>query len=579
MSSHLILIEAPGKIATLRAILDTLGVDAQVMATRGRIFDLPKDRIGLDPSTLLPAEWEPVSAYRVRELQEAMQKAGSVLIMTDDDVEGEVIAHHLVNLSGRQDAQRVRLKGLTVESVRQALYATDTLNPHTLSVGVARRSLDRVIGYVLSRPRPEADQGILSGVIGRIQTPLLQMAVRANPVIGWLRHDWPAADGADPWALTVPVRRCGLEEARRMKTVLGRLSTPPPAAVGWEQQVPFEPPLPWDGGEALLHTAHALHAPLREVSRALQRNYESGRMSYPRSDSRRLTPESLRTLNRIAHRHGMATHMDRLAQAAREDTRRRVQDAHEALHPLTEEVPLHLDEMSLSFEDKVLVTLTRHLLEAASPEATLTHQSAEVKRLVDSDTWAELTRLSSALRANLVWTRSVKQVNGSSRRDALDPLFPPPFGEGRRCAHRDGAASAVTFHPRPADQILLGMLLKKGLGRPSTYTHHVENVLRRYFNAALKPNGNAFKAIRFAEAVAPVLLDPNRVAEVERLLEEALGGDLAGASRTKIEQALRMIGLEPNDLRDAVKMIAEADPKPDEAAHKTARGRISLDLV
>src|SRR3546814_15394932 len=85
--------EAPGKARQLEPVLAKLGLDARVQATKVHLMSMPGrlTPIGIDRSMrdFARAPLDPTIALRIRE---EVAKAGRVVIATDADAEGDVIA-------------------------------------------------------------------------------------------------------------------------------------------------------------------------------------------------------------------------------------------------------------------------------------------------------------------------------------------------------------------------------------------------------------------------------------------------------------------------------------------------------
>lgn len=88
MPNTVFVIEAPGKIRSLRKILSELRINAQVVATGGALYDMPKDQLGLNPNDLTPERWTPTSQRTISHLTKKFKDADQIYVMTDADREG-----------------------------------------------------------------------------------------------------------------------------------------------------------------------------------------------------------------------------------------------------------------------------------------------------------------------------------------------------------------------------------------------------------------------------------------------------------------------------------------------------------
>lgn len=82
-------IEAPGKVDSLRAALKDAGfLHDRILATYGRLYDLPEDRLALDPNNPHIVAWQAKRPDQIRKLKGLIESADEVLIATDSDIEG-----------------------------------------------------------------------------------------------------------------------------------------------------------------------------------------------------------------------------------------------------------------------------------------------------------------------------------------------------------------------------------------------------------------------------------------------------------------------------------------------------------
>ena len=124
MKNHLIIVESPSKIKTLKKFLDS---KYSVEASVGHIRDLPKSNLGIDVAKDFSAEYNvsPNSVKTVKALKSALKKADELLIATDPDREGEAIAWHIVDeLKPKIPVKRLVFNEITKTAILEALEKT-----------------------------------------------------------------------------------------------------------------------------------------------------------------------------------------------------------------------------------------------------------------------------------------------------------------------------------------------------------------------------------------------------------------------------------------------------------------------
>lgn len=178
----LLVVESPAKALTLRR---WLGPGWDVRATGGHLLDLPRNREGIDLASGFEPAWELIRgrARTLSELKRAARRAERVLLATDPDREGEGIAWQLASELGAEGGSsrvaRVLLRELTPEAVTHALACPVRLDRARAEAQLARRVVDRLIGYRLSARLSSALRPGLAA--GRVQAAALRLAAAWKP--------------------------------------------------------------------------------------------------------------------------------------------------------------------------------------------------------------------------------------------------------------------------------------------------------------------------------------------------------------------------------------------------------------
>ena len=175
MKNHLIIVESPSKIKTLKKFLDSkYAVEASV----GHIRDLPKSNLGIDVEKDFSAEYtvSPNSVKTVKSLKAALKKADELLIATDPDREGEAIAWHIVDeLKPKIPVKRLVFNEITKTAILEALEKTRDIDTHLVDSQETRRFLDRLFGFMVSKTMWTNMKGGVSA--GRVQSPAVKILV------------------------------------------------------------------------------------------------------------------------------------------------------------------------------------------------------------------------------------------------------------------------------------------------------------------------------------------------------------------------------------------------------------------
>lgn len=176
MAKNLLIVESPAKAKTIEAIL---GKDFEVKSCFGHIRDLEKNDMGIDvknnftPKYIVPAEKERV----VRDLKALAKKADEVWLASDEDREGESISWHLatvLNLDPKT-TKRIVFHEITKPAIQKAVQNPRIINMDLVNAQQARRVVDRLVGFELSPVlwRKIGQQGGLSA--GRVQSVAVKL--------------------------------------------------------------------------------------------------------------------------------------------------------------------------------------------------------------------------------------------------------------------------------------------------------------------------------------------------------------------------------------------------------------------
>lgn len=144
----LIIVESPTKARTLSRIL---GKGYRVLSSQGHVRDLPDKELGVDIENGYQPKFRIIGRKSkvVKSLRDAAKEAQAVLLATDPDREGEAIAWHLAELVNRP-VQRVEFYEFTRRAVQEAVKHPHDINRRRVDAQLARRVLDRLVGYRIS---------------------------------------------------------------------------------------------------------------------------------------------------------------------------------------------------------------------------------------------------------------------------------------------------------------------------------------------------------------------------------------------------------------------------------------------
>lgn len=173
----LIIVESPSKAKTISKFL---GDDFIVVASKGHIRDLPKNKIGIkiENNDVIP-EYKTTDDHRqvVSQITSLAKKSNKIYLATDEDREGEAISWHIAHILNQNpmEMDRIAFHEITKTAIMKALENPRKLDMNAVDAQQARRLLDRLVGYNLSPLLSVKIQRGLSA--GRVQSAALKIIV------------------------------------------------------------------------------------------------------------------------------------------------------------------------------------------------------------------------------------------------------------------------------------------------------------------------------------------------------------------------------------------------------------------
>jgi len=193
-AKNLVIVESPAKARTLERYL---GRDFQVRASVGHIVDLPKSKLGVDIKKDFAPDFHIIQGKKkvVEELRKAAKGKENIYLASDPDREGEAIAWHIADQLGtnHQRVHRVLINEITRKAVQEAIANPQDLDRDKFDAQVARRILDRLVGYQIS---PLLWNKVRRGLsAGRVQSVAVRLVCEREKEIR-------AFDSEEYWSLT-----------------------------------------------------------------------------------------------------------------------------------------------------------------------------------------------------------------------------------------------------------------------------------------------------------------------------------------------------------------------------------------
>src|SRR5438876_998397 len=396
MAKNLVIVESPAKAKTLGKYL---GRNYTVKASVGHVVDLPKSKLGVDIKRDFKPEYTVIHGKGkvIEDLKKAAKDKENIYLAPDPDREGEAIAWHIAERLGRKkNVHRVLFNEITKKAVQEAIKHPLKLDQNKFEAQVARRVLDRLVGYQLS---PLLWKKVRRGLsAGRVQSVAVRLITeREREIRAFVKEEYwtitaDLEDGSPP-----PFSANLFEFAgKRLDHKTFRLENETAATdvvrhldgADWvvtkveKRDRKRNPTPPFITSKLQQEASRKLGFQPSRTMRIAQRLYEGvelgpegsvGLITYMRTDSTRIAGEALAAArDYIQGRYG-APYLPESPQAYR--SKKDAQDAHEAIRPTAmdyepERVASYLDKDELALYTLIWNRFVASQMESAVYDAT-----------------------------------------------------------------------------------------------------------------------------------------------------------------------------------------------------------------
>ena len=340
MAKNLLIVESPNKITKLKSFL---GKEWEVISSIGHIRDLAtwgtRLRLGLDLDTMEP---EYISLKEKKEVITDIIKetnsATNIYLATDPDREGEAIAFHISEIIENDKAKifRITFNEISKESVLEAIKNPRDLNKDLIHSQEARRILDRIIGFRLSYL---TNKKISAKSSGRVKSSVLKLIIdRENEIEKFVPDIWWTIEGKlskDESLINVDSEKFSELKYKNKKESIKTLSN----LTGKfdfvnrkETKRIIKPPHPLEMATYLMGMYSSYNTPNGSATFASQSLYEKGLITYPRTDSKRISSkEFIKSVEKYLNNNFGQEYYQGVPIIK---NKKNSQDAHEAIRPV-----------------------------------------------------------------------------------------------------------------------------------------------------------------------------------------------------------------------------------------------------
>jgi len=480
MAKNLLIVESPAKAKTIEGYL---GSDFLVKSSYGHIRDLVKTDDAINTENNFEQKYEVPSDKKavVSELKKLAKAAETVWLASDEDREGEAISWHLFETLGLKDesTKRIVFHEITKPAILKAIDNPRKIDYNLVNAQQARRVLDRLVGFELSPVLWKKVKPSLSA--GRVQSVAVRLIVDREREINKFEPEaafkivafFHTGKVKDSFKAELPQRFATeaeatqfLEDCKAALFSVKNLETKPSKR---------SPAAPFTTSTLQQEASRKLGFSVARTMQVAQRLYESGRITYMRTDSVNLSDTAIDAAEKeIKSAYGNQYHKVRRYKTKTSGA----QEAHEAIRPT------YFSEHTIegdSAEKRLYELIWKRAIASQMSEAEFERTLAKISistRSEDLNASGEVMKFDGFLK---VYMESVDDDQETTFDEDSDNAILPPLTVGLQLTLR--SMSATERFTRPPARYTEAALVKKleelGIGRPSTYAPTISTIQNR----------------------------------------------------------------------------------------------------
>ena len=476
MADNLVIVESPAKAKTIEKYL---GNDYKVTSSFGHISDLPSKNIGIDVEDNFKPKYEISTDKKsiVKNLRDLVKKSKTVWLASDEDREGEAIAWHLFrNLKLEENStKRIVFNEITKSAITNAINNPRTINYNLVDAQQARRILDRIVGYELSPVLWRKVKGGLSA--GRVQSVAVRLLVEKEREI---RNHVPSSTFRveaifentlnKEFTAKLSIEFNSKEDAENfLKSMVNSSFN---VSEITKKPLTKSAPAPFTTSTLQQEASRKLSFPVGKTMSTAQRLYESGYITYMRTDSVNLSTLAIeqakeKVISLFGNSYSNPKNYNTKSKGA--------QQAHEAVRPTN--FSMSPDSIT-DYDQKRLYTLilNRTLASQMMP-AKLEKTSIKVSNSTNNEIFAangQVIKFDGYLKLY-----QVSNDDSANEEDGILPKF-----VDHELLNLNSLFSTQKFSRPPyrySEASLVKKLEELGIGRPSTYAPTISTIQNRKY--------------------------------------------------------------------------------------------------
>jgi len=487
LSKTLVIVESPAKAKTIARYL---GNGYEVASSKGHVRDLPASEFGVDLKTFEPSYEILKNKTKVVNELKKLAKGKRVLLASDMDREGEAIAWHLSKILNlpENDENRVVFSEITEKVIKEAVKSPRKIDSNKVNAQVARRVLDRIVGYKLSPLLWKSMKRGLSA--GRVQSVALKFIAELESKRAAFKSHVFYKIFLEYKGKKIPLIKLdgkkftnkSITSPERREQVIKELSGLTLYVMDQKKRKSLrKPPAPFITSTLQQASINELGWSASKTMKVAQQLYEGVEtaegtiafITYMRTDSTRVSAEAQEKAKALIREHFGDDYIGTKSKPKK--VKKNIQDAHEAIRPTyPEKSPESVKQAGLLSGDHLKLYQLIWNRFIASQMAPAEYEVMETKIADKNNKY-----IFKYTREKLLFAGFEKLYSKKSEKEISDISLPvgAEFKADKILWEEDKTTPPARF----TEASLVKELEKKGIGRPSTYATIISTLLDRKY--------------------------------------------------------------------------------------------------
>lgn len=524
MAKNLLIVESPAKAKTIEKIL---GKDFEVKSCFGHIRDLEKADMGIDIENNFQPKYivSPDKTKVVNDLKALAKKSEEVWLASDEDREGESISWHLAEVLklNPKTTKRIVFHEITKPAIQAAVQNPRTIDMNLVNAQQARRVLDRIVGFELS-PVLWRKIGMSGGLsAGRVQSVAVKLIVEKEreinqfTAVSSFKIDalLAAAEAGRSITFKAEGNKYNDEDgaAKFLQSCIGAKYTVKDIQVRPGKRTPAAP---FTTSTLQQEASRKLGYGVSRTMLLAQRLYESGKITYMRTDSVNLSETAREAIvSEIGKNYGSNYIQVRRYKNKNESA----QEAHEAIRPsYMEDKTVDDPELNRLYE-----LIWKRTIASQMADAELENTTAKINISTNNE---DLTASGQVIKFDGFLKVYFESTDDDESTDDESRLPNLTVGQSLEFKQLTATERFTKHSARYTEASLVKKLEELGIGRPSTYAPTISTIIKRNYVEKKDKEGvkRDFRILKLAaDKITKVTESENYGAEKSKLFPTDLG--------------------------------------------------------